>query len=493
MDVETGTRIRSMPFRTRREVLPEDSLDAVHRTTLAVLERVGIAVGSERVLQELDGTGARVDMQAMRVRFPPEMVEEAVALVPRTFLMAARDPAMDCPVDGTRGYLSIDGTAAEIVDLESGERRPPTKRDLQDATLVADALPEIGFLWPCVAVTDVPVGLQPLHQLQAQLSNSGKHIQAMSIFSREDARWAIEMARAVAGGDEELRHRPVISSYQCSLSPLSFDGGPIEAAVEFARAGIPSGFVTMAVSTATAPTTLAGYLTQVNAELLGGIVVLETLVPGAPTFYGPYAAFMDLWSGGLNLAWGPQEILFHLAAAQLAHRYGLPLNIGIYQTGAKTSDWQAGVQNAMSVAAMVSACADMLCACGTLYGARVFSIEQMLLDAELFDMVVSQLDGFPVTEEHLALDVIEEIGPGGHYLAHPHTRRHMRENWMARFLGRDTWEEWEGAGRPEPRDRAREKARAILAEHTPLPLEEGLEEELLRMIGERERELSAGE
>ncbi len=481
--------IRSVPFGQQREVLAAEELEAVHRTTLAVLDRVGIEIGSERILGALAGAGARVDMPAKRARFPREMVEEAIALVPRTFLMAARDPDLDCPVDGTRGYLSLDGTAAEIVDLD-GTRRPPTKRDLEEATRVADALPEVAYLWPCVAVTDVPVGLQPLHQLEAQLVNSSKHVQAMSIFSAEDARWAIEMARAIAGGEQALRERPIISSYQCSLSPLAYDAGPIEAAVAFAEAGVPAGFVTMAVATATAPTTLAGYLVQVNAELLGGIVTLETLVPGAATFYGPYAAFMDLWSGGLNLAWGPQEVLFHLAAAQLAHRYGLPLNIGAFQTGAKVADWQAGVQNTASLLAATSANADMLCACGTLYGARVFSLEQLLLDAELFDLVVAQLDGFPVSEEYLALEAIEEVGPGGHFLVDPHTLRHMRELWTARFFGRETWEEWEQAGRPEPRDRAREKARAILAEHTPLELGEELREELLGMIARREGELA---
>jgi len=483
--------IRSVPFGRPWEVLSEGALDAVHGATLAVLERVGLEIGSERILRALAGTGARVDLEGRRVRFPPEMVEEAIALAPRTFLMAARDPRLDCPVDGTQGYLSIDGTAAEILDLQTGARRAPTKRDLEEATRVADALPEIGFLWPCVAVTDVPVPLQPLHQLEAQLANSAKHVQAMSIFSGEDARWAIEMARTIAGGDQALRKRPIISCFQCSLSPLAYDAGPIEAAVAFAEAGVPSGFVTMAVGTATAPTTVAGYLTQVNAELLGGIAIVETLVPGAATFYGPYGAFMDLWSGGLNLAWGPQETLFELAAAQLAHRYELPLNIGAFGTGAKTSDWHAGVQNTVSCTAAVLACADMICACGTLYGSRVFSYEQLLLDAEMFDLVAGQVEGFPVTQEHLALDVIEAVGPGGHFLAHDHTRAHMRELWTSQFLGRESWEEWEAAGRPEPRDRAREKARAILAEHTPLPLDNGVAKELLSIIDARERELSA--
>ena len=488
--MNAGSKIRSVPFGLRRELLSEDALDSVHRATMALLERVGIAVNSTRTLEALDGSGARVDLQAGRIRFPSQMVAEAIALAPRTFLMAGRDPDLDCPVDGTRSYLSLDGTTADIVDLETGVKRRSTKRDLEEATRVADALPEIAYLWPCVAIADVPVELQPLHQLEAQFANSGKHIQAMSIFSREDALWAVEMARAIAGGDEALRKRPIISSYQCSLSPLTYDAGPIEAAVAFAEAGVPSGFVAMAVATATAPTTLAGYLVQANAEILGGITILETLVPGAATFYGPYAAFMDLWSGALNLAWGPQEAKFHLAAAQLARRYDLPLNIGAFGTGAKTSDWQAGVQNTVSVATALLAGADMICACGTLYASSVFSFEQLLLDAEMFDLVAGGAEAFPVSDEDLALDVIEEVGPGEHFLAHAHTSAHMRELWMPRFLRSETWEAWDAAGRPEPKDRAREKARAILAEHTPLPLDEGVAKELLRIIGKREAELA---
>jgi trimethylamine--corrinoid protein Co-methyltransferase len=234
--------------------------------------------------------------------------------------------------------------------------------------------------------------------------------------------------------------------------PLAFDAGPIEAAI--ARRGRrSSGFVAMPVATATAPTTLAGYLVQTNAELLGSIVMLEALIPGAPTFYGPYGAFMDLWSGGFNLAWGPQETLFNLAAAQLAHSYELPLNIGAYQTGAKTADWQAGVQNTLSLLAAVSACADMLCACGTLYGARVFSLEQMLLDAELLDIVIAQLDGFPVTEEHLALEAIVDVGLEATTSPIPTRSPHAEQGW--RGSSAETWEEEIAAGPNRPPEKAR--------------------------------------
>jgi trimethylamine--corrinoid protein Co-methyltransferase len=352
----------------------------------------------------------------------------------------------------------------------------------------ADAIPELAYTWPSFAISDIPPRLQPAMQAYLELAECTKHAQPNEVITPEDARATIEMCVAILGSEEELRRRPIVSSYQCAISPLSYDGAAIEAALEFARAGVPAGFVSMAVSTAAVPTTLAGHLVAVNAELIGGIAILQTLVPGAPTFYGPYQAFMDLRSGDMDPAWGGEDVLFKLAAAQMAERYDLPINIMGFGTGAKTADWQAGVQHAMSLmgVSMAARC-DVIAAIGTLHGSRVFSFEQALLDAELFGMVCHMLDrGFPVNDETLAYEAIAETGPGGHFLGHPHTLTHMREKWMSTFFGTESWEDWEGSGRPEPKDRAREKARRIVAEHVPERLPDDVDA-ACRAIVERRR------
>jgi trimethylamine--corrinoid protein Co-methyltransferase len=291
------------------------------------------------------------------------------------------------------------------------------------------------------------------------------------------------MGIAVAGSAQALKERPILSTFQCSISPLTYDGGPLEAALAFAEAGLPCGFVAMAVATAGAPTTLAGHLVSVNAELLGGITILESLYPATPTFYGPYPAFMDMMSGSLQLDWGPDDVLFKLAAAQLARRYDLPMNIMAFATGAKTQDWQAGAQHALSLMGVLAAGnADLVSATGTLYGSRVFAFENVLLDVELWDLAATMLQGIPVTDEDLALPVIEDVGPGGHFLDQDHTLAHMRERWSGRFFARDTWEEWEALGRPEPKDRARDRAVDLIASHQPIPLDEAVDRELQAIV-----------
>jgi trimethylamine--corrinoid protein Co-methyltransferase len=481
----TASRVDGLPLRPI-EVLPEATLERIHAGTLRILERVGVEVRSDELIRRMDLAGARGDVDGGRVRFPPEVVEEALALCPRTFTLAARDPGCDLPLDGTVGYLAVDGNAAEVMDLETGERRASTKADLARITRVADALPQIGFLWQPVAARDTPLPVQPLHELHAQLANTSKHIQLMTAVNAEQARGAVEIAAIVAGGPNQLRARPIVSAFQTSLSPLTYDGPALEAAEVYARAGVPSGFVAMPISCATAPATRAAALVQSNAEIVAGIVALQLLVPGAPTFYGACGTVMDLRTGAAACG-GPEDLLFQIAGAQLARRYRLPSSIGTFATGAKLPDWQSGVENGLSMLASWLGGADMLCGAGLLYGARVFSIAELLLDAEVFSLVRSMTDGVPDADEDLALEVIEEVGPGGHFLGQAHTLRHMREQWRPGFFGREPWEDWDAAGRPGPAERARERALAILAEHEPAGLPEDVEAQIAEVISDRER------
>jgi trimethylamine--corrinoid protein Co-methyltransferase len=493
IETQPTDRIRPLRSRYRVELLSQDDVERIVDACFTVLERVGLQIDSEPVLRDLAEAGAHVDLETERVRFPRSMVEAALDAMPRDFEMAARDPSCDLVIDGSAGYLSLDGTPAFILDIDTHERRPPNREDYRQAMVLSDALPEIAYTWPPFALADVHPSAQSVWQAYLELACTTKHAQPNEVITPGDARAAIAMARAVAGGADELRARPLISSYQCAISPLSYDGAAVEAALEFAKAGVPAGWVSMAVATAAAPTTLAGHLVSVHAELLGGIAVLETLVPGAATFYGPYQAFMDLRSGDMNPAWGGEDVLFKLASAQIARRLGLRMNIMGYGTGAKTADWQAGVQHALSLMGVVLAgSGELIASAGTLHGSRVFSHEQLVLDAELFGMVCHMLEGFTVTEDDLALEVIEAAGPAGHFLDSPHTLAHMRERWMSELFGTGDWDTWVASGRPEPKDRARERARELLATHEPEPLPEDLDAELRSIVAAREAEILAG-
>ncbi|MEX0991478.1 MAG: trimethylamine methyltransferase family protein [Actinomycetota bacterium] len=470
------------------EPLSKEQEQLVHERSLDVLQRIGVSTTNDRTLKIMAEQGQDVDFEERRIRFDPAFVEQQIALGRGYYTLGARDPENDLVLDGRHGYISSEGCLAEIYDPAIGDRRYSSKEDLEAMTRLSDALPQIAFLWQPVSANDKIVPVRPMHETHAQWSNTTKHIQQMTAVDPFNARGILEMATVVAGSAEALRERPLISNFQCAISPLHWDDGPVDAIELLGQAGIPVGLVSMPLLAATSPASVAGTLVLANAEILSGMVIQQTLVPGAPTFYTCYATTMDMNSGALNNGWGPEDLTFEIAGGQMARRYGVPSSSGILATGAKQSDWQAGMQTAFSAFEKAVSPSDMLSGAGSYNGSAVFSAVQMILDCEVSDIAMRWAEGYSFDAEQLAVEVIEHVGPGGHFLGEPHTLQHMRDFWRSKVMNRLTWEDWDAAGRPEPWKAAEAEVQRILAEHEPEPLPEDVTKELDRIMDAYEAE-----
>ncbi|MGA9351183.1 MAG: trimethylamine methyltransferase family protein [Anaerolineae bacterium] len=468
------------------EVLSEDDVRHIHQASLEVIETVGVCFPSTWALDILEEAGAMVDRESQIARLPGQTVEEALAKAPPPYVLCARDPDLDLPLDGEHSYLSTDGCGVEVIDLETGERRRSTKRDVAESALVADYLPQITFYWPLVAAQDCPPETHSLHELEAAWNNTTKHVQTECVITAREAQAAIEMAAAIVGGRQELRKRPILSIMQCTISPLGQDGGSLEAALVAAQAGLPVGFMTMASCCSTGPATLAGNLVVGNAEVIAASALIELAYPGTAIFYAAAQTAMDLRTGAYT-GGGPEDYLFGAATNQLADFYRIPLSMGAFATGAKEPDWQAALDNAFAGLMPVLSGADMLTGAGLLYGSRILSYEQLLMDCEIYEVIQAAVQGIEVNEETLALDAIKAVGVRGHYLDQKHTLKHLKERWMPSLVDHRPYSAWEKDGRRGARERAHEKARWILSNHRPEPLEPKLQEELIKIIAALEK------
>jgi trimethylamine--corrinoid protein Co-methyltransferase len=462
------------------QILGKDKVAKIHEATLWIIEKVGIKFPSARALRIWADAGAEVDEGRMIVRADRRIIESALKNCPAVYSLAARDPKQDLLLDGNHVYLGTDGCGVEIIDIESGSRRTTTLGDVADIARIADALPEIAFHWVPVSAQDMPVRTRGLQEISAIWKNSTKHVQTESIYKAHEASAAIEMAALIAGGRRALRTRPVLSLMQCTASPLGHDGGSVDAALLAAEAGIPTGFMTMAACLTTGPATLAGNLAVGNAEVIAGTALLQLASPGAPVFYAAAQTASDPRTGAYT-GGGPEDFLFGGATNELADFYGIPLSMGSFATGAKEPNWQAGVENSLSTLMAGASMSDMLLGVGFLHGSRIWSYAEMMLDCEIFATVAKVLEGIEVDDEHLALDTIAAVGPSGNFLAQKHTRRHMGEIFRSEFMDRRPYNEWE-ARRDDGRDWALAKARRILKEHQPVPLDTKLTKEFDRII-----------
>jgi trimethylamine---corrinoid protein Co-methyltransferase len=466
--------------RLNLSILSAEDVQRLHTATLDVIESVGVRFPSQKALDIWEAHGAQVDRDTQIVKAPGAMIETALREAPPVYPLAARDPGQDLPLDGNHVYLGTDGCGVEVIDLHSGARRRSCYQDVVDIARIGDQLEEIAFHWVAVSAQDRPAHTRGLHELRAIWENSTKHVQTESVYSAAEARAAVEMAAVIAGGREELRRRPVLSIMQCTASPLGQDGGSLEAALIAAQAGLPVGFMTMAACLTTGPATLAGNLVVGNAEVLSATALIQLAYPGAPVFYAAAQTASDLRTGAYT-GGGPADYLFGAATNVLADFYNIPLSMGSFATGAKTPDWQAGIDNSLSTLMACIVMSDMLLGVGLLHGSRIWSYEQMLLDCEIFSLIHKMMEGIPVDEQTLALEAIRAAGPGGNFLTHRHTRQHMREHWLPRFFDRRPYNVWEEKG-DGPRDWALDKARQLLVSSQPAPLDPQQSEELSRII-----------
>ncbi|MDO9129769.1 MAG: trimethylamine methyltransferase family protein [Anaerolineales bacterium] len=467
-------------------ILTPDEVRRIHDATLNIIENVGVRFPSKRSLEIWEASGATVDHEKMIVKAKPHLIEEALKKAPPVYPLAARDPSQDLSLDGNHVYVGTDGCGVEVIDIHTGQRRTSCLQDVIDIARIADATEEIGFHWAPVSAQNMPPETRGLHEVRVIWENSTKHVQTESIYNAREARAAIEMAAAIAGGREALRRRPVLSLMQCTAPPLGQDGGSLDAALLAAEAGIPTGFMTMAACLTTGPATLAGNLAVGNAEVIAATALLQLAYPGAPVFYAAAQTASDLRTGAYT-GGGPEDFLFGAAQNALADFYNIPLSIGSFATGAKEPNWQAGIENSLSTFMACVAMSDMLLGVGLLHGSRIWSYAQMMMDCEIFSIIHKTMQGIVVDDETLALDTIAAVGPGGNFLSQKHTLKHMRDIFLPRFMDRRPYNEWE-AKKDDARDWALTEAREILATHQPDPLDPKLSAELAKIIASVEKE-----
>ena len=462
-------------------------IDLIHEATVAILEKTGVRVASQEAAEIYQGYGAHTekDGDGFRVKIPAHLMEECVRLAPGKITLYGRDPGHDVVLEKGFSCFTLFGENVRIIDPYTLTLRACTKKDLGQATRVADALDEIAIVEKCMGSHEKPAHTQSLHNYEAMVTNTGKHV-LHGFFSAENTRKIVEMAAACSGGMAAFQKRPCVTCVVCPTSPLTLVKQCCEVIIEAARCGVGLCCVTMPLSGITAPTTLAGTLAVQNAELLSALTLAQLVRKHTPFIYGSCATIMDLKTG--NPAMGaPENGLLTAATARLAQYYDVPSWCGAGITGSKIPDAQAAYEFVLNTSLARLSGANILFSCGGIEYGLTFDYAKLVMDAEYIKKLDLAARGLDVSPEALALDVITDVGPAGEFLTHAHTMRHMRGMSAGGLFDRSSRDAWEeNAGGRSVTERAYEKAREILETHRPLPLPDGAAARMKSIIAEME-------
>lgn len=456
-------------------VFPDEKVKEIHEASVYLMENVGVKVHNPRARQIYAEHGALVDNREGIVKIPRSMLEDAVAAAPSRVLLCGREEKNDLVLEGTNTYLGTGGTVLYTLDLETGKRRPTEVRDVAGYAKMTDALENVAFFVINCYPQDVPTEDVDVNRFYHAFANTSKHVMG-GIYTMDGLKDVIKMSEEIAGGKAKLLERPFVSFITLIMSPLMMEVTYTDFLIEVVRYGLPVATPAEPLAGATAPVTLAGTVTINNVESLAGLVLAQLISKGHPTLYGTTSSIMDMVTG-TYMAGAIESALINAGCAQMAQHYKVP----IYATGgmsdSKIPDSQAGYESAATAMLVALSGANYIHdAFGLLEFCTTLSYEKMVIDNEIVGMALRAVKGIEVTPETIAADIISEVGPGGNFLAHRHTAKHMRsEFFFPRVADRQVRKNWEAAGSLDTAERAKKMAGEILQEHRSLGLDEEIE------------------
>ena len=466
------------------EVLSEEEIEAIYYASLTVLSETGVRVYNKEGYDLLGEHGATVeDMEedSALVKLQPEMVDIALSTLPRKVVIYGADPAKyKMELFKNQIYFGAGSDTPFTIDPYTGERRRALYKDVKNFARLAEALPNLNFHMSLGIVQDSAVGTYDRWQYLAMLEGTNKPLNITAV-DKDGLKDQLEMAYIRVGGEKEWLKTPIFSLYIEPVSPLSHSVEVIDKLLFCADHRIPFVYTPCPLAGATSPATLAGTAVQALTESLLGIVLSQLRRPGAPMIIGGLMSAMDMRTAVYSYG-SPEMALLSAAYTQITKWLGVPEYETAGCSDAKMYDEQAAMEATINIATAALIGGNMIHDIGYLEQGLTSSAEMMVASDEIIDMVKRILQGIPVNDDTRALHVIEEIGPGGHYLAHDHTFERFKDGiWRPKLLDRQNFEGWEASGSKTHRQRVNERVLEILdREEEPL-LDKKMHKELKRI------------
>jgi trimethylamine--corrinoid protein Co-methyltransferase len=453
------------------KILSSEDIDCLYLAILNVLETHGVKIDHEGVLRLLKDIGATVDFKAGTACFPEYIVEESLRKAPKRIRLCGRDKRQDFLIEGKKAYFGSVGGATVLVDRDTGERRSSRTSDMAETARICDAMENIDYSMGLYTPLDAPHEVQGLYEQDAVMSNSVKHSIIFAYHGAGVTRKQIEIAQLIAGGEEELRKRPIVSMYDEPTSPLAFGEDYVEAMIEWVKEGLPLVFAPCPMSGATAPITLAGEIVSGMAESIAGNVIAQFTRPGTPFIFGFVPLTMDMRTTLCSYG-APENMMLGIAQAQLAHHLKIPMWGTGGCTDSKTLDAQTFVEASMNLSTAALSGQNLIHDIGLVEGAKSGSQELIVVCDEVIGMLRRIMGGVHVDDKTLAVEEIKEAKHGGSFLGLKHSLEHFEsEHRISPLMDRTfSYDLWKKAGGKTLVENVRERIRKILKDHQVEPI-----------------------
>jgi trimethylamine--corrinoid protein Co-methyltransferase len=466
-----------LSMRPKLNILSDELVKQIIKEGFALLMNPGIQIKNDEGLTLLAEAGAEVDKENKIAKIPEKIAREAIESRPSEFYLYDLDGNKTVHYGGDSVQFTPGSGGITILDRETQKQRQPVTEDFISWVKLVEMLPQVDAQSTAFIAIDVPEEIGDLYRLYLALNFMRKPI-VTGAFKKETWWTMKDMLVAVVGSEKYLEEKPVAVFDVCPSPPLKWSDITCQNLIDCAKFNIPAQLISMPLAGANAPVTLAGSVVQHTAESLSGVIISQLSNPGAPIVWGGSPATFDMRKGTTPMG-AVGTWMINCAYVQVGKKLGMPTHSYLGMTDAKIVDAQCGLESS-SVFFPALAGANMISGPGMMDFESCLSYEKMVIDAEILGMAKHMIKGIDGRQIPIALDVIQELGHGGNFLSHKHTKKWFREEFYipSDVIDRDTMESWEKKGAKSSWDRAQDRVDELLTKYQPSPIAEDIKKEL---------------
>ena len=451
------------------KILSDTQIEEIVSTAFEILWRIGVDVNDKDILKLLKDAGCTI--KGKRAYIPSYLVNECLSYSPNKITISDRDGNIAMELEKDKIYFGAGSECPYLNDPYTCQRRQWLTKDIENASKVADYLPNIDFHMSLGLLSGVNNMTYDRYQFLAMLKNTKKPI-VSTVINDKGLEDMYNLCCIMTEGEDNFKLKPFFVLYIETISPLIHSKEVLEKIKFSAKKGIPTIYTNAVNAGATSPVTLAGTIALGAAEYLSGMVIAQLIKKGAPIIGGGTLFAMDMSTGVASYG-STENYLMDAAMTEVCQYLGLPVFSLAGCSSSKIFDGQAAMEAMYSTMSAALSGANLIHDIGYLEDGLCGSFEQLVITNEIIGMVKRYVSGIEVNKNTLALDIIEKVGPGGNFLTEEHTFKNFKnEMFMPELIDRSVYANWKKNGSKSLEARVNEKVKEILKTYKPEPIED---------------------
>jgi len=453
-------------LRPKLELLSNELIRKIIDEAYSLLENQGVFIENEEALDLFREAGMEVDPSSQRVRITAKLIEDSLSSTPPSLKMYDRNGEIEYVIGGDSVHFTAGSVAVTILDSETQLERKAVTNDLVRFARLTDSLEHVHFQSTGILSTDVSEIVSDSYRLYIGLLFSKKPI-VTGTFRVEGFEPMFRMLVAIRGSEKNRAEKPLAIFDACPSPPLKWSNLTAQSLIDSARVGIPSELISMGMTGATAPVTIAGTLVQHVAENLSGLVICQLANKGAPVIFGGCPVSFDMRKGTTPIG-AIETMMIDSAYVQIGKHLNLPTHSYMGMSDSKVNDAQGGFETGIGASLAALSGVNVISGAGILDFIRCQSLEKLVIDNEICGMAHRLIKGITQRDDPIALDLFKDFAADTQFLSMPHTRKWYREeHTFPKLTDRDSYDIWVSKGKKSITDRAKEEVENLLEKNPP--------------------------